>query len=250
MAHGGGLGWTPWRWCLRRWCRVGEGGGGRSRTTERGIGGGNNTARAGLYESMEVEAGLQLANAKQFQFVFSRPMSDGIIQRGTQWLQFTDRRGFTWAASRRCHDDVYSCAGGWQGWPITEFGEGPLLSGFPSWGLQGMIGRGPRVLQGLQCRPKANSNHARPFFHHAVTTWYFIQHVQSKKKGIRHAFPSRTDGSISCEFSFFHPLNFPLRDVVFREKRTNINSPWKKQHILNTCLWYAQTPYPNQKNQM
>lgn len=153
MAHGGGLGWTPWRWCLRRWCRVGEGGGGRSRTTERGIGGGDNTARAGLYESMEVEAGLQLANAKQFQFVFSRPMSDGIIQRGTQWLQFTDRRGFTWAASRRCHDDVYSCAGGWQGWPITEFGEGPLLSGFPSWGLQGMIGRVPRVLQGLGPKP-------------------------------------------------------------------------------------------------
>lgn len=143
---------------------------GTSWTTERGIDDGDNTARAGFYESMEVEAGLQLASAKQFQFVFSRPMSDGIIRRGTQWLQFTDGRGFTWAASRRCHDDVYSAAGGWQGWPITEFGEGPLLFGFPSWGLQGRIGRGPRVLQGLQCRPKANPNHVRLFFHHAVTT--------------------------------------------------------------------------------
>lgn len=67
-----------------------ERGRGRSSSTERGIGGGDSTARASLYESMEVETVLQLASAKQFQCVFSRPMSDGIIQRGTQWLQFTD----------------------------------------------------------------------------------------------------------------------------------------------------------------
>lgn len=82
-------------------------------------------------------------------------------------------RGFTSAALRRCHDDVYSGAGGWQGWPITKFGEGPLLSGLPSWGLQGRIGRGPRVLQGLQCRPKANPNHAR---------LYVVTNSQSKQK--------------------------------------------------------------------